>query len=135
MIPARKLLKELVTSAPKIGVADLSEFLRHYSRFDQKELAEEIARTKAMLGFGAARKRKQGLTPPAGLKARDAIPIVLAYVREEKAKAVTLSKEEKGSFAAMTEALDRRFGAGFTKRIVEELNAMPNGSQSMRYER
>ncbi len=72
-------------------------------------------------------------SPPAGLKAKEAVPIVLAYVREEKHADVSLTKEERGSFSAMVEALDRRFGDGFTERVINELNALPNGSRSMHY--
>lgn len=130
----QRLLEELVKANAAIKAADLAAFIAHYSRFDDSALAEELARAKAMFGF-SQRKKKSDLAPPAGLKAREAVPIVLAYVREEKGQPISLSKEEKGSFSAMAEALDRRFGTGFTKRVIEELNALPNGSSSLHYKR
>lgn len=130
----RKLLEELVKAKGAIKAADLAAFIAHYSRYDDSALAEELTRVKAMFGLGQ-RKKTVALTPPAGLKAKEAVPIVLAYVREEKGKAISLSKEEKGSFSAMVDALDRHFGAGFTKRVIEELNALPNGSSSLHYKR
>ena len=79
--------------------------------------------------------KKSTLTPPAGLRAKQAVPIILAYVREEKGEPVQLSRDEQGSLTAMAEALDRRFGAGFTERVINELNAMPNGASSLHYKR
>lgn len=129
----RKLLKDLVKANPSIKVADVESFIRHYSRTDSA-LTDELSRAKAMFGISPTR-RKVTPAPPAGLRAKEAIPIVLAYVREEKSRPVSLSKQERGSFAAMTEALDRQFGKGFTQRVVDELNAIPNGSQSLHYRR
>lgn len=128
-----RLLQELVKLRKTISAAELRTFIAHYSSLSDSALADELTRVKAMFGLGA--KKKTSLTPPAGLKAKEAVPIVLAYVREEKGQPISLSKEERGSFGAMVEALDRRFGAGFTKRVIEELNALPNGSHSLHYKR
>ena len=129
-----KLLEYFVKARPSLSISELLAFASHYSRVDRSELANEIARAKAMFGISSP-KKKTDLAPPAGLKAKEAIPIVLAYVREEKARPFSLTKEERGSFGKMAQALDERFGAGFTKRIIAELNAIPNGSQTLHYRR
>ncbi len=127
-----KILVDLVNKKPKIKVADIAAFIAHYSRFDESALSAEIAQVREMFGFT---QKKQAPTPPAGLRAKEAVPIVLAYVREEKGQPVSLSKEERGSFSALVDALDRRFGTGFAQRVIDELNAMPNGSRSLHYKR
>lgn len=129
-----KLLEYLVKSKPSLSISELITFAGHYSQIDRPQIANELARAKAMFGIPSPGK-KVDISPPAGLKAKDAIPIVLAYVREEKARAISLTKEERGSFGRMVKALDEKFGAGFAKRIIDELNAMPNGSQSIHYRR
>lgn len=130
----QQIFEDLVKASSTIKAAELAAFIAHYARMDDSALADELTRAKKMFGLGL-KKKLPTLTPPAGLKAKEAVPIVLAYVREEKGQPVSLSKEEKGSFSAMAEALDRRFGQGFTKRVIDELNAMPNGSQSLHYKR
>lgn len=60
---------------------------------------------------------------------------MLAYVREDLGKDIAVTRDELASLSALAEALDRRFGDGFTERVINELNAMPSGARSMHYPR
>lgn len=124
------ILKKLLTGRSKYSVAEVRRFIAYFAKFRDSKFEAECERL-----FQQNPKPKETLSPPAGLKAKQAVPIVLAYVRDELGKSVSLEREERGSFSAMVEALDRRFGEGFTARVVSELNALPNGSVTLHYKR
>lgn len=128
--PHGEMLKKLLTGRPKYTVAQVRRFIAYFSSLSDSQFAEECEKM-----FQARAQAKANITPPAGLKAKQAVPVLLAYVQEELGKPISLSKEERSSFSALVDALDRRFGAGFTERVVKELNALPNGSQSLHYKR
>lgn len=124
------MLKKLLTGRPKYSVAQARRFIAYFSELTDSQFAEECEKV-----FQAKTIAKTALTPPAGLKAKQAVPVVLAYVQEEMGKPVSLTRDERGSFSALVDALDRRFGDGFTERVIKELNALPNGSSSLHYKR
>jgi hypothetical protein len=75
------------------------------------------------------------LTPPAGLKAREAISLLLQYAREVDGKTAKPTKQERASFASVVDFLDRSYGDGFASRVIAAINEMPNGSRSLHYTR
>ena len=126
-----RMLKKLLTGRDKYSIADIQYFVAYYAKSKSAILASDCEQVLAMFGSAA----KKSIQPPAGLRAKQAVPIMIAYVQEELGKQVSLSKEEKGSFSALVAALDRRFGQGFTERVISELNAIPNGATSLHYRR
>lgn len=125
-----EMLKKLLTGRQKYSVAQARRFIAYCAALTDSQFSQECEKV-----FQAKQQAKSTLSPPAGLKAKQAVPVVLSYIQEEIGKPVSLSKGERSSFAAMVEALDRRFGQGFTARVVSELNALPNGSSSLHYKR
>jgi len=71
------------------------------------------------------------LTPPAGLKAADAHSIMRQWM-EERGMAVP---QKGGGWEAFTDAVDGMHGPGTAQRIIDDMNAAPNGSASLHYPR
>jgi hypothetical protein len=126
---ARKILEDLVKIRPDLTSSQLKRIVPQWINSSETELESIIAGEKRM--FGLSEKVK--LRPPAGLSARQAIPILIQYVIEAKGCRPVLEKSERSSFSALCEALDRQFGAGFAQGAIDAINRMPNGSKSLHY--
>jgi hypothetical protein len=75
------------------------------------------------------------VSPPAGLKAKDAVSVMLQYAREIDGLDLRPTKKDRGSFAAFVEYLDRTCGANYAMSMVNRIDAAPNGARSMYYAR
>lgn len=131
----RKILNKLLLADRKLSLANIRAFVEYYSSEGESALATDVAEAKKMLFRTKTNDRaRASIVPPAGLRARDAIPIILEYAREEFGQ-VVVTKEERSSLSALADALDRQFGAGYTTRVIDTLNNRPNGSSSLHYKR
>jgi hypothetical protein len=129
-------VKKIAAIQPQVTAAELRKLVVAYAKLPESELQSDLDKARHMLFSGKQTPTKDELlTPPAGLRARQAIPVIVAYVEEQTGRDISLSKNERGSLAALASALDREFGKGFTRDVIKKLNEMPNGSSSMHYRR